>query len=97
MGWHGHYLGGLYRYWLPDALDAQGLAVLNALASLNLFDADHGVSGRGQAHVVNCAAREAGEAQAPAGAKLLGVRPLCDGLDNPRPNGTAHSHDRLAG
>jgi hypothetical protein len=71
--------------------------VLNALASLNLFDADHGVSGGGQANPFSIAAREVGKAQAPAGAELLGVRPLCDGLDNPQPNGTAHSHDRLAG
>ena len=71
--------------------------MLNALASLNLFDADHSVGGRGQVNPFSSAAREDGETQASAGAELLGVRPLCDGLDDTRPDGTAHSHDRLVG
>jgi len=69
--------------------------MLNALVSLNLFDAAHSVSGRGQANPFSDSTREAGEAQADTG--LLGVRPLCGGLDDTRSNGTAHSHAGLAG
>jgi len=69
--------------------------MMNALVSLNLFDAAHSVSGRGQANFVNCAAREAREAQADTG--LLGVRPLCGGLDDTRPNGAACGYAGLVG
>ena len=68
--------------------------MINALASSNFFGAYYSVIGRGQAHAV-CRPREAGETQ--ASAKLLGVRPLCDGVDDTRPNGTAHSNAGLAG
>ena len=67
--------------------------MMNALVSLNLFDAANSVVGRGQVNPFSIPAREAGETQA----ELLGVRPLCDGLDDTRPDGTAHSHDRLVG
>lgn len=69
--------------------------MLNALASFNFSGAANSVIGRGQAHAVCNAAREVGEAQ--ANTKLLGVRPLCDGVDDTRPNGAAHSHAGLAG
>jgi hypothetical protein len=95
VGRHGYHLGGLYRYWLPDALDAQGVIVLNALVSLNLFDAANSIGGRGQVNPFSIAAREAREAQANTG--LLGVRPLCGGLDDTRPNGAACGYAGLVG
>lgn len=69
--------------------------MLNAPASPTFFDADYSVIGRGQTHAVCNAAGKAGKTQ--AGAKLFGVRPLCDGVDDTRPNGTAHSHAGLVG
>ena len=69
--------------------------MLNALTSPTFSDANYGVISRGQAHAVCNAAREVGEAQ--TSAKLLGVRLVCDGVDNTRPNGAAHSHAGLAG
>ena len=71
--------------------------MLNALVSLNLFDAAHSVSGRGQVNPFNYPAREAGETQAQAGAELLNTGLVCSGLDNTRSDGTAHSHARLVG
>ena len=68
---------------------------MNALVSLNLFDAAHSVSGRGQAHLVSIPAGETREAQ--AGTGLFGVRPLCGGLDNTRPDGTARGYAGLVG
>ena len=70
---------------------------MNALVSLNLFDADLGVSGRGQAHSFDCAAGEIGAPKAQAGAKLFGVRPLCDGMDDTRPNGAARGYAGMVG
>jgi len=67
---------------------------MNALVSTNFFDVGHSVIGRGQAYPIG-ANGEAGKTK--AGTKLLGVRPLCDGVDDTRPNGTAHSHAGLAG
>ena len=69
--------------------------MLNALASSNFSGADYSVIGRGQAHVVCYAAGKVGEAQ--TSAELFGVRLVCDGVDDTRPNGTAHSHAGLAG
>ena len=69
--------------------------MLNAPASPTFFDADYSVIGRGQTHAVCSAAGKAGKTQ--AGAELLGVRLVCDGLDNPRSDGTAHSHAGLVG
>lgn len=71
--------------------------MLNALASLNLFDADHSVSGRGKVNPFNYPAREAGETQAQAGAELLNTGLVCSGMDGARSDGTSHNHDRLAG
>ena len=68
--------------------------MLNAVASSNFFGAYYSVLGRGQAHAV-CRSREAGEAQ--AGAELFGVRLVCDGVDDTRPDGAAHSHAGLVG
>ena len=69
--------------------------MLNALVSLNLFDAAHSVSGRGQAHLVSIPAGETREAQTDTG--LLGVRPLCGGLDAARSDGTARGYAGLVG
>jgi hypothetical protein len=71
--------------------------MINAPVSLNLLDAANSVSGRGQVNPFSNAAREAREAQAQTGAKLLGVRPLCGGLDGARSNGTSDGNARLAG
>ena len=70
--------------------------MLNAPVSPNLLDAANSVSGRGQAHVVNCAGK-AGASKAKTGTGLFGVRPLCGGLDNTRPDGTARGYAGLVG
>ena len=69
--------------------------MLNALVSLNLFDAAHSVSGGGQANPFSIPAGETREAQ--AGTGLFGVRPLCGGLDDTRPDGTARGYAGLVG
>jgi hypothetical protein len=69
--------------------------VLNAFVSLNLFDADNSVGGRGKVNPFSSAAREARQTQACA--KLFGVRFLCNCLDNARSNGTAYSYVKLVG
>jgi hypothetical protein len=55
--------------------------MINAPVSLNLLDAANSVSGRGQAHVVNCAGK-AGETQAKTGAGLLNTGLICNSVDN---------------
>jgi len=55
-----------------------------------LFGAEYGISRPGQANLERGASSDQEAAQ--AGAKLLGIRPVCDGVDNTRPNGTAYSH-----
>jgi hypothetical protein len=54
--------------------------MINAPVSLNLLDAANSVSGRGQTHVVNYPAREAGETQAKTG--LLDTGLICNSVDN---------------
>ena len=76
---------GYFLHWIN-----KGQSVLNALVSLNFFGANNGIIGREQAYSFWNTARKAGKAQ--ASAELLGVRPLCNGVDNTRPNGTAYSH-----
>ena len=66
--------------------------MLNALVSLNLFDAANSVGGRGQANPFSDPAREAGEAQ--AGLPDTGL--ICGGLDGTRPNGAARSDAGVA-
>jgi hypothetical protein len=56
--------------------------MINAPVSLNLLDAANSVSGRGQAHVVNYPAREAGEIQAKTGSGLLDTGLICNSVDN---------------
>ena len=56
--------------------------MINAPVSLNLLDAANSVSGRGQAHVVNYPAREAGASKAKAGAGLLDTGLICNSVDN---------------
>lgn len=69
--------------------------MINAPVSLNLLDAANSVSGRGQAHVVNYPAREAGETQ--TGAGLLDTGTVCNSLDAARSNGAAHSDAGMVG
>ena len=69
--------------------------MMNALVSFNFFDAAHSVSGRGQANPFSNPARETREAQTDTG--LLGVRPLCGGLDAARSDGTARGYAGLVG
>jgi hypothetical protein len=71
--------------------------MLNALVSLNFFDAAHSVSGRGQANPFNNPPREVGEAQAKAGTGLLNTGLVCGGLDSTRPNGAARGYAGLVG
>lgn len=69
--------------------------MLNALVSLNLFDAGNSVGGRGQANPFGNPARENREAQASTG--LFNTRFICDCMDGTRSYGTAYSHAGLAG
>jgi len=71
--------------------------MLNAPTSFTFSDAAYSVIGREQAHAVCYAAGKIGSTKAQTGAKLLGVRLVCDGVDDTRPNGTAHSNAGLAG
>ena len=71
--------------------------MINALAYSNFSGADYSVIGRGQAHAVCNTTGENRSTKAQTSAKLLGVRLVCDGVDDTRPNGTAHSHAGLAG
>jgi len=71
--------------------------MMNALVSLNLFNAAHSVSGRGQANPFNNPSREVGEAQAKAGTGLLNTGLVCGGLDNTRPNGAARGYAGVVG
>jgi len=71
--------------------------MLNALASSNFSGADYSVIGRGQAYAVCYAAGKVGSAKAQAGAKLLGIRSVCDGVDNTRPNGAACDYAGMVG
>ena len=71
--------------------------MLHALLALNFSDAGNSVIGRRQAHSVWSAAGKIGSAQAQAGAKLFGIRSVCDGMDNARSNGAAHSHAGMVG
>ena len=68
--------------------------MLNALVSLNLFDAANSVGGRGQANPFSDPAREAGEAQ--ANTRLLDTGLVCGGVDGTRPNGAPHSDAGMA-
>ena len=78
-------------------LFGRGELVLNALTSLTFSGADYSVIGRGQAHAIRYAPGKVGSTKAQAGAKLFGVRFVCDGVDNTRPNGAAHSHAGMVG
>ena len=71
--------------------------MINALASSTFSGADYSVIGRGQARSVWSAAGKVGSTKAQAGAKLFGVRSVCDGMDDTRPNGTAYSHAGMVG
>ena len=66
--------------------------MLNALVSLNFFDADYSVGSGGQANPFIDPAREVGEAKA----RLPDTRLVCGGLDGTRPNGTARSDAGVA-
>jgi len=71
--------------------------VLNALVSLNLFDADYGVGGGRQANPFGEPTRKNREAQAEAGAGLLDTGLVRGGLDDTRPNGAACGYAGLVG
>ena len=66
--------------------------MINALASPTFFGAYYSVIGRGQAHSVWNSAGKIGSAKAQKSAELFGIRFVCNGVDNTRSNGTAHSH-----
>jgi hypothetical protein len=69
--------------------------MLNALVSLNLFDADNSVCGREQVNPFGNPARENREAQ--AGTGLFNTGLICDCMDNTRSYGAPCSHAGLAG
>lgn len=69
--------------------------MLNALVSLNLFDAGNSVGGRGQANPFGNPARENREAQ--TGTGLFNTRLVCDCMDGTRSYGAPCSHAGLAG
>lgn len=69
--------------------------MLNALVSLNLFDAGNGVGGRKQANPFGNPAGENREAQ--AGTGLFNTGLICDCMDDTRSYGAPCSHAGLAG
>jgi hypothetical protein len=71
--------------------------MLNAHTSPTFSGADYSVIGRGQAYAIRYAPGKVGSAKAQAGAELLGVRSVCDGMDDTRSNGTANSNAGLVG
>jgi len=71
--------------------------MLHALLALNFSDAGNSVIGRGQAHSVWSAPGKVGSTKAQKSAELFGIRFVCDGVDNTRPNGAAHSHAGMVG
>jgi hypothetical protein len=71
--------------------------MINALASSTFSGADYSVISRGQAYAICYAPGKVGSTKAQAGAKLFGVRSVCDGMDDTRPNGTAYSYAGMVG
>ena len=71
--------------------------MLNALVSLNFFDASHSVIGGGQANPFINAAGENRETQAKASTGVLNTGLVCGGLDNTRPDGAARGYAGLVG
>ena len=69
--------------------------MLNALVSLNLFDAGNGIGSRGQANPFGNPARENREAKTDTG--LFDTELICDCMDDTRSYGAPCSHARLAG
>jgi len=71
--------------------------MINALASSTFSGADYSVIGRGQARSVWSAAGKVGSTKAQKSAELFGIRFVCNGVDDTRSNGTAHSHAGMVG
>lgn len=69
--------------------------MMNALVSLNLFDAAHSISSGGQVNPFRKPAREDRETKASTG--LLNTGLVCGSLDNTRPDGAARGYAGMVG